>query len=190
MYIEPNTIIKLCSGVPLDNTYQHSIYFNSHAQQQAFFNSKVKKSFLSGSYQRLNKGVMRIEVKADEIYDCNYLMYQNTNFGNKWFYAFISSIEYVNNIVSEVKFEIDPLQTYWFDTQFKQCFIERTHVSDDTIGKHILTEPFNVNDYVGDNVQHTRITNDKKIVIALSSDPDESSLLTTYGGLYSGIYSD
>lgn len=60
---------------------------------------------------------MRVEKKAEDLYDCNYLAFQNTSFGSKWFYAFITSVEYVNNITSEITFEIDVLQTYFLTTR-------------------------------------------------------------------------
>ena len=93
MYIEPNTNIKILHNVPLDNSYDHTIYFANATDQYDFFVTKIKYNLTNYTYQRVNKGTMRIEGKADNYYDCNYLMFQNTNFGSKWFYAFINSVE-------------------------------------------------------------------------------------------------
>ena len=94
MYIEPNSVIKLLNNVPLDNTYNHTIRFDSLSEQTTYFNSKVKYTFSNQSYQRVVKGRMRLGIGADQVYDCNYLMFQNTGFGNKWFYAFVTGVEY------------------------------------------------------------------------------------------------
>ena len=95
MYIEPNSKIILCNNVPLDNTYQHTIYFANANAQTNYFLSKAKATLQEQTYQRVIKGKMRVQRTADSIYDCNYLMFQNTTYGSKWFYAFITGIEYI-----------------------------------------------------------------------------------------------
>ena len=103
MYIAPNTDIKILKNVPLDPTYEHTIWFDAESDQTDFFLSKVKYSLSAQSYQRLQRGYMRVNINAESLYDCNYIMYRNTSFGNKWFFAFLESVEYVNNVVSEIK---------------------------------------------------------------------------------------
>lgn len=143
MYIEPNTIIRILKNVPLDNTYDHTIKFASLSAQQTYFSSSgvVKYTLNNQSYQRVKRGIMRIEVKAEDLYDCNYLAFQNTSFGTKWFYAFITSVEYVNNVTSEITFELDDYQTYQFDITVGSCFVEREHVTNDAIGANTVAEP-------------------------------------------------
>ena len=85
MYIEPNTNIKIYKDVPLDNTYNHTIYFSSLSNQNAYFHGNsgiLKYNLTSQSYQRVVKGSMRIAIKADNLYDCNYLAFQNASFSN------------------------------------------------------------------------------------------------------------
>ena len=96
MVIEPNTTIRVLHDVPLDNTYNDTIYFSSLSAQLSFFNSKTKFSLNDYTYQRNDEALM-IGINSEKLYDCNYIMYQNTAFGNKWFYAFITSVTYVNN---------------------------------------------------------------------------------------------
>ena len=150
MYIQPNSVIRLLTGVPLDNTYAHTIYFATAQAQAEYFAGKTKTgcTFNNQTYQRVNKGTMRLQVLADNIYDCNYLMFQNTSYGNKWFYAFITSIEYVSNVVSEITYEIDVMQTWFlFDTTLLQSFVEREHSSTDVVGDNIVPEPVNLGEY-------------------------------------------
>lgn len=148
MYIAPQSNIKILKDVPLDNTYNHTIYFADKEAQANYFMSKQKYSLTNQSYQRVNKGKMRINVVADNLYDCNYLMFQNTAFSNKWFYCFIRSVEYINNEVSEIEYELDSMQTWHFDYQLEQCFVEREHSITDNIGDNILPEPVKVGEYV------------------------------------------
>lgn len=131
MYIAPNTTVKILRNVPLDLTYDHTIYFApdsyGNAAQYNFFSGKTKYTLTSQSYQRVKRGWIRVGIAADNLYDCNYIMFQNTNFGNKWFYAFIKTVEYINNAVSEIEFEIDVMQTWNSEYTLDQCFVEREH---------------------------------------------------------------
>ena len=120
MVIEPNTTIRVLHDVPLDNTYNDTIYFSSLSAQLSFFNSKTKFSLNDYTYQRNDEALM-IGINSEKLYDCNYIMYQNTAFGNKWFYAFITSVTYVNNDTSRITFEIDDIQTWFFDFTLKEC---------------------------------------------------------------------
>ena len=129
MYIAPNTEIRLLSGVPLDNTYAHTIYFTSKESQAEYFAGKTLPNGLltQQSYQRYAKGTLRINRLADDIYNANYMMFRNTSFGNRWFYAFVNNIEYVSNTVCEIEYEIDVIQTWFFDVTLLQSFVEREH---------------------------------------------------------------
>lgn len=148
--ISPNSVIKILSGVPLDPTYDHTIYFATKTDQLNYFdpltNSKVKYSFQNNTYQRVNSGVLRVARCADDLYDCNYLMFQNTAFGNKWFYCFIKSVNYINNAVSEITYEIDVMQTWMFDYSLEMCFVEREHSVTDELFENITPENIEIGD--------------------------------------------
>jgi len=142
MYVHPNSVIKILKNVPLDATYAHTIHFESESAQVSYFNGKVKKTFPDCSYQRVERGHAFLGCSADDIYECNYMMFQNTAFGKKWFYAFITGIEYIANETTRVDFTIDVMQTWYFDVTLKKCYIERTHVSKDAKWTHLVGEPF------------------------------------------------
>ena len=186
MYIEPNSNIKIYKDVPLDNTYNHTLYFSSLSEQNAYFHASpsiLKYNLTAQSYQRVVKGSMRVAIKSDNLYDCNYLAFQNASFGTKWFYAFITSVEYVNNETSEITFEIDPLQTYLFDVQLKDCFVEREHSETDNIGDNIQAEPVETGEYVISDYGLVGNTTDMLVVIMIAVESE-----TTSGDLYEGIY--
>lgn len=183
MYIEPNTNIRLLHNVPLDNTYQHTIYFSDSTAQYNYFVGLQKYNLTSYSYQRVQKGRARVGIVADNIYDCNYMMFQNSNFGNKWFYAFITGVEYVNNVTSEITFEIDVMQTWFFDYDTEYCFVEREHVANDSIGLHIEPEPVALGEYVMNDYSPVLVMNDMAVIIAIVDTND-----TTEGTLYDGVY--
>lgn len=140
-YITPNSKIKILRNVPLDDTYDHTIIFLSSSAQEVYFTSKVKYSLGEQTYQRVQRGWIRVGIEADNLYDCNYLMFQNTDFGDKWFYAFIKSVEYINNGVSEIEYEIDVMQTWHFNYTLDKCWVEREHCASGDIAPLFTAEP-------------------------------------------------
>lgn len=145
--IGPSTTVRVCQSIPLDNTYTDTILFTSKSAQESYFASKTKKVYSGLTYQRLASNsstwAIFLENVADYFYDCNYLCFQNGGFGNKWLYAFISDILYINENCTAITFEIDVMQTWLFDFEIKKSFIERMHVSDDTISRNVVEEDLN-----------------------------------------------
>lgn len=186
MYIKEGTTIKVLKDVPLDNTYRNTIYFATVDDQTNYFASKVKYNLPNQSYQRVQLGYVRAGIEADKIYDCNYIMFQNTSFGNKWFYAFITSVEYENNDLSIINFEIDVMQTWFFDYSINQSFVEREHSSTDAIGDNLVPENLEIGDYKYEDLGLTTLFNLYQVIVAATFDKD---FAIATGGLYGGVYS-
>lgn len=184
MYIEPNTKIYTLSNVPLDTTYDHTIYFEDKESQFNYFNGLVKHRFDKQYYQRVNRGEVRLQMSADHLYDCNYLMFQNTAYGNKWFYAFVTAVEYVNDNMTKVSYEIDDMQTWFFDYEPEYCFVEREHSVTDAIGEHIEPENVDCGEYVFNGYGKLLQSLDDLCVIMVINDNAEQ----VHGGLYDGVY--
>lgn len=147
-YIEPNTTIKFLVGVPFDPTYENTMYFANAAEQEAWMLNKTLYTFDRNSYQRVSRGRLKVGWVADalgssvinQLYSSNYMMFKNTNFENKWFYAFVTNVEYVNNNTVEVNYVIDVVQTWLFQFRFNQCLIEREHTTTDVLGENTIPE--------------------------------------------------
>lgn len=186
MYIEPNTIIKILQDVPLDTSYDHTLYFSSKANQANYFIGKTKYTFNEQSYQRVRRGYMRVQRKAEDLYDCNYLMFQNASFGTKWFYAYIKSVEYVNNVTSDIQFEIDVMQTWFFDYTLGQCFVEREHSVSDVAGDHIEPEPVDLGEQVYNDFDTIYNYSTLAIILGVVNTGEAASSGNVYDGVYCG----
>lgn len=140
MYIVPNTTIYLLKNIPLNKSYEHTVYYpDKDAQAQAFM--KYKKYTLTDySYQRSQLGTIRVALKYEQLIDCNYLMFKNTNFENKWFYAFITGIGYVSNDVTDVYYDLDVMQTWCYDYEFMPTFVDRQHSKTDALYENTQPE--------------------------------------------------
>lgn len=130
-YIAPNTTIYILKGVPLDRRYENTVYYADASTQLTAFLKYQKYALSEYSYQRVNLGTIRVQLKYENLYDCNYLIFKNTNFENKYFYAFITGIAYINNEVTEIYYEIDVLQTWCYDYEFLSSFVSRRHSKND-----------------------------------------------------------
>ena len=82
----------------------------------------------------------------EDLTQCNYLMYQNADISNKWYFAFIDNVQYnsLNSVI--ISHTIDVWQTYQFDITYYKNLILRAHVakSADTVGRWLAPEPINV----------------------------------------------
>lgn len=126
---QPLTTFYLIKDVDIDVSYTNQYYFSTEYDQYNFFYQKVYKTVEEGTYQRKNSNMIDIPFQADEIRECKYLMWQNGNYSDKWYYAFVTLIDYVNPSVSRISYELDVYQTYLFDMEWKQSFIQRKHTT-------------------------------------------------------------
>lgn len=192
-YIVPDSTIHLIHNVKLHNDYNHT-WFPSNATTQYLGITGQKKYTLNNyTYQREQRA-LRVGICNDDLYDINYMAYQNTRFGTKWFYAFVTKTEYVNNEVSLVYFELDVMQTWLFDVFLQRCFIERQHVIDDSIGSNLMPEPVNSQEYVENGEIFVNLSDRQAIVVAATFkyDAANSTIYDSNGGFwgnkYSGLY--
>ena len=142
-YIVPNAEVYLLKDVKITPTYTDTIYFASKAAQTAYFTNASKRvATLTGqSYQRHSRGWLKVGLPIGTVAQANYMMFKNTAFENKWFYAFITDWEYLNNGNTLISFMIDDIQTWFFDCTLGDCFVDREHAMDDTVGVNRIPEP-------------------------------------------------
>lgn len=165
-YIAPNSDLFILRGVPLDRNYTHTLYVDKIENQFISFKPYIKYQLNNLSYQRYANGVIRVEILADTLYDCNYIIFKNTAFGNKLFYAFVDRVEYISNKVSEIYYTIDVMQTWYFDYVLGDCYVEREHTETDEIGENVVEENLSVGELtVADKKEFRYNTNEYKLVI-------------------------
>lgn len=121
--ITPNTNIILLD-VPLTLDSKNQLRFISREAQTNYFLSLPHIIEENATYQRKD-GVVRFPAKVDDIRHFNYCMYQNENYSNKWFYAFITGMRYINDGMTAISISTDTWQTWQFDLKFYPSFIER-----------------------------------------------------------------
>lgn len=153
--IDPSSNIRLLKGVPLDNTYTNTVAFSSASAQESYFTGKSIFPVDDSQYQRADKGTLKIKKPIDELFGCNYLMFNNKSFENKWIYAFVTRVEYISNNATLIEYEIDVIQTWLFDMDVLDSYVERETPSSDGYTSHNLTEPLTFPDTAYDMTEIT-----------------------------------
>lgn len=173
MYINPATQFKVYKGIPFDSEHNHIRLFTSVGSQTSYFNSKLVRSFTDFTYVRENN-VVRLPIVADDIKNCNYCSFKNEGFGTKEFYAFITNIEYRANKTAFITIQIDWVQTFITEWKIGKSYVEREHVSDDTIGLHTVPENLPLGEYIVAN--ELKYDAQKGVALFIVS-PGESSVV-------------
>lgn len=179
-YVVPSGTIQLMRGVRLDNRYAHTIYFENETDQNTWFTSKVAYTFNNQYYTRHNANTVRLKAACDNIANCTYMRFQNRS-GGKWYYAFINYVNYINENVTEIIFEIDVMQTWFFQTghNIRPCYVDREHVSADTFGIYHAPDTPRTEEYVYKFIQDTAnndypngLFHKMAIIYATTEEPD------------------
>lgn len=185
--ITPSTNLILLKN-PNNLSSQNQLTFASKEAQFNYFYGLTKLEADDFTYQRKDY-VIRFNACIDDILDYNYCMYQNAAYGNKWFYAYIINMKWLNDKVTEITIKTDVFQTFQFDLTYKACFVEREHVSDDTVGLHTIPEGLETGEYVCSGITPLYGGgNSTYICIAVTELPPGMSI-NTYSRQYNGIYS-
>lgn len=148
--------LHLLRNVPLFPDYADTLVFTSVDAQKVYFLNKMAYSFSDVMYVRDN--VVMIPNQAGQYRTCTYLMYTNPDYPNKWFYAFITNVEYIADGTTRITYMDDLIQTWYFEMNIKPCFVQREHVNNDAIGANLKEENVALGDYVVTNINEKIFT--------------------------------
>lgn len=175
------SFIQIYRGVPLDPNYEHTLAFDSRAEQYTYFTlpgysdepairASMITRFTEFSYIRKEVAV-KIPADYDRLYDSgvNYAVVQNgpdsagTPSAPRFY--FVRDMEYISGSCTKLILELDVLQTYQFDWEIPECFVEREHVEQEVLSKHVLDEGLELGEIVAHSVNQTIELDDLAIVM-------------------------
>ena len=191
MVVTPDTNIRIIKcPIKLDESNQ--LTFSNATDQYNYFTSLPYLVEPELTYQRKD-GVIRFRtgennVQFEDLLQYNYVMYQNTSYDSKWFYAYVTDIKYVNDGMSEMTIETDVFQTWQFEIQYMNSFIEREHVSDDTVGAHTIPEGLETGDYVCNTVGNLANNLKSCYVAAMTTVIPDGLTVNTFHTRYGGVF--
>lgn len=151
-YVIPNSQVQLFKGVPLNKDSEDTLLFRSVSEQEEFFSQTLSATFSASNFTfiKKEKQTLRIASGYSEVYQCNYMRFNNTQSGNKWFYAFITDIVYINEETTEIEYEIDVMQTWLPNIDYKltECYVDREHSATDEFGDNVIDEGLALGDFI------------------------------------------
>lgn len=174
-YVTPDGEIKLISGYPCDNTYNHTLFFTSTTQQYNTISAMARYTLTDRTYQRWDNKTLRVGMVADLLYDCNYMMFRNKHYSSdRWFYAFINRITYINDNCTEIEYEIDDMQSWLGEWTLLPSFVEREHAASDRPGENLEDEGLDIGEYMAATVAQYNFP------VSVAADSDKTAILVAY----------
>lgn len=187
-YIIPSTTIQFMKNTGLSMSHENTLYFASESAKNSYWSSWMASNGQVGvvnqTYQRANRNYCRIQSAMAVMYNVDYMRFINTQFEDKWFYAFVTAINYINNNTVEVEYVLDPVMTWMGTFSLKQCFIDRQHTLNDGIGNNIAEEGISVGPYVDENIRQSANYGRGSCVIRIVVMNKDEASATNFGGIY------
>lgn len=187
-----NSKIILAKNIKMDREYNNVLSY-SELQMLELVNQNMVASANDYSFIRERNSIL-VNFTYNQCLSGNYIAFQNKDYSNKWFFAWIDEVNYKNDKTTEIKFKIDSWST-WFDYwDPKSCYVIREHVSDDTIGKHTIPENLELGDYVlnDSKIDFRSELFQYSICMAVTELPNEAvppySNNRNYNGIFGGLY--
>lgn len=141
-----NSQIILVKDINIDKNYVNVLNY-TESQMLALCQANAVASANNYSFLRPT-GTIFAGFTYSQCLQANYIAFQNPDYDNKWFFAWIDDVIYKSDKNSEIKFTIDAWST-WFDKWTpKTCFINRQHTNDDTIGANTIPENLDVGEVI------------------------------------------
>ena len=195
-----NGEIILCNGIKMDKEYENVLSYDT---EDLVSLCRSKAVATSNRYSILDPSVNSIDVEipyATCIY-ANYIAFRNPHYGNKWYFGFVNEVKYVNNKVTTIEYKVDVFSTWYDRFNIGKAFIEREHVSDDTLGKHTIPERLDTGDFIiNDSGVLDEYGSDAHVVIGVTKVPDDLANMqtvasgnvynapnTVYNGIFNGL---
>lgn len=144
----PNRTSKviLAKGIRLDRNYKNIVNY-TETQMVNLVTAKAVASFSNCSFLRTGEPI-EVETPYGTALQADYIAFQNPDYNNKWFFAFIDKVEYRSNNNTRIYYTIDVCST-WFDYWTAQkCWVIREHANTDNAGDNLVPENLELGEFV------------------------------------------
>ena len=166
--------IILAKNINIDKNYINVIDY-SESNMVSLVSSGAHLVAQKDDYQFLrNNGTIFVDIPYATCLQANYIAFQNKDYSNKWFFAWIDEIIFNSDKNAEIRYTIDQWSTWHDYWSQKPCFVKREHVNDDTIGLHTLDEDIDIGDLICDRTDYLQELTTASwywIVVASNYDP-------------------
>lgn len=137
-----NSTIIIAKGIKLDKAHKNILNYTTNQMIALIQEHKVAEAN-NFSFIRA-RGTISTEFNYSDVLHCNYMAFQNPDYDNKWFFAFIDEAVYISNGCTEIRYTIDNCVTWWDDFTVSSCYVEREHTNNDAVGANTQPEGLNL----------------------------------------------
>lgn len=174
-----NAQIILCKDIKLDKNYKNVLDY-SETQMLTLCTSSDHLVARDYQYSFIREtGEIAVNFKYQQCLNANYIAYQNPDYSNKWFFAFINNVAYVSDSVTRISFTIDVWSTWFSYLTLQECFVIREHVNSDKIGEHTIPEKLAPGEYLSTDIKEVNELNDCVAVLGTTASPYDGSDVTS-----------
>lgn len=114
----PQSTIKLYNAPEINTRAGETLFFASAADREAYFATKLVETNVNCTVVKKRYNTIKVKATMATLETCNYISFINPSYGNKLFYAYIMSTDYLNNEVSLVTYNIDWFMTDMFNVEY------------------------------------------------------------------------
>lgn len=134
-----NTTVKVYKGVPLVKGGTEVLYLSQGAAEGAL--TGLTKTYTQYYYQRENANSLQVDDPIEALEGCNYMTFVNVNHGNKIFFCFIDSLQYISDSCTQINYTVDPFPTFIGDCKESAfVYVERNTPKTDVRGANLVDD--------------------------------------------------
>lgn len=179
--------IILCKGIRMDKQYVNVLSY-TESDMLTLCRSNAHKVASQDDYSFIrNTGSIKTSFSYSQALQANYIAFQNKDYSNKWFFAFIDDVIYKGENNTEIRYTVDAWSTWYDKWTKKNCFINRQHVLNDTIGSNLVDENLNIGDVIQENETKDNKYNNSTYYVGIMSGYTPTDGQASGGNNYSGI---
>ncbi len=192
-----NSNIIIAKGIKLDKSYMNCLTLSNDELLNVLNSSRHYVAIANNfSFIRSN-GRISTPFTYQQCLTCNYMAFQNPDYDNKWFFAWIDNAVYKGDRCTEIEYTIDHFSTWYGYWNVSNCLVEREHAVDDTVGANTYPEPVQLGaDYVCTNTGIFKLGDTGNstmywgMLVTGGSDKESPTYsdISVYNGVVSGLH--
>ena len=181
-----NSKIILAKNINIDRDYVNVL---DYTEEEMLALVRQNKVYENNNYSFIRpQNDIYVSINYGYALQCNYIAFQNTDYSNKWFFAWIDEVIFVSNNTVQIKYTVDAWSTWFSKLSINQCYVLRHHVNDDVIGNYTQPEGLETGEYICQEYNIVNELTELAYIIQVSeytSGGDDKPLAQNYGGVYS-----
>lgn len=137
---QPLTELRMYSGVPWSDDYEHCRLYNSKQDLLNHLELYKKHTIQNMTPIRLGNADVKIPYTEMSALHINYIAFCNHGISEEWVFCFVKSIEWLSEKTTRINWDFDVFQNNIYSINIKPCYVEFHHIpkSQDYVGGNLI----------------------------------------------------